>query len=332
MTTNADMMDQQPQPQGQSGPPAEIREMHDTGFMMPVLSIQEAQRRFNALKQFVRENMRKDVDYGVIPGTGDKPTLLKPGAEKLCTFFGLRSQFEIIEHTQDWERGFFNYWYKCRLFRGGECLAEGEGSANSFERKYRWRTVPTFKATDEERARAIREETRRSRDGRVYKLLVLENDDPYTLVNTLQKMAQKRALIAATLIAVNASEFFTQDIEDMVVEADLEAASPEFRPGAAAQPEAPRAPEGEAPAAPAGENRGGERDMFDAVFEGRAEAPAGEALLTLKFKERPSQDTLQTLKGAGFRWNSKKAQWEAAASPDRRELAEELARTHQLAA
>jgi hypothetical protein len=35
------------------------------------------------------------------------------------------------------------------------------------------------------------------------------------LVNTIQKMAQKRALVAATLIATSASEFFTQDVEDV---------------------------------------------------------------------------------------------------------------------
>ena len=34
------------------------------------------------------------------------------------------------------------------------------------------------------------------------------------MVNTIQKMAQKRALVAATLIATSASEFFTQDVED----------------------------------------------------------------------------------------------------------------------
>jgi len=33
-------------------------------------------------------------------------------------------------------------------------------------------------------------------------------------VNTIQKIAQKRALVAATLIATSASEFFTQDVED----------------------------------------------------------------------------------------------------------------------
>jgi hypothetical protein len=34
------------------------------------------------------------------------------------------------------------------------------------------------------------------------------------VVNTIQKMAQKRALVAATLLATSASEFFTQDVED----------------------------------------------------------------------------------------------------------------------
>lgn len=35
-------------------------------------------------------------------------------------------------------------------------------------------------------------------------------------LNTIDKMAQKRSHIAATLVASNASEFFTQDVEDMV--------------------------------------------------------------------------------------------------------------------
>ena len=39
-------------------------------------------------------------------------------------------------------------------------------------------------------------------------------------VETVQKMGQKRALIAATLIAVNASEFYTQDMEDFATDPD----------------------------------------------------------------------------------------------------------------
>src|SRR3712207_8854318 len=48
---------------------------------MPAMSIESAVERYNAVTEFVSRVLRKDVDYGVIPGT-DKRTLLKPGAEK----------------------------------------------------------------------------------------------------------------------------------------------------------------------------------------------------------------------------------------------------------
>jgi len=35
--------------------------------------------------EFTRRIMVRDQDFGEIPGT-NKPTLLKPGAEKLCNF------------------------------------------------------------------------------------------------------------------------------------------------------------------------------------------------------------------------------------------------------
>ena len=41
------------------------------------------------------------------------------------------------------------------------------------------------------------------------------NEDIFSQVNTILKMAEKRALVAATLVTVNASEFFTQDLEDL---------------------------------------------------------------------------------------------------------------------
>jgi hypothetical protein len=39
--------------------------------------------------EVARNLMISGVDCGVIPGTGSKPTLLKFGAERLCTLFGL---------------------------------------------------------------------------------------------------------------------------------------------------------------------------------------------------------------------------------------------------
>ena len=42
-----------------------------------------------AFQQACQQHMVKDHDYGVIPGTRGKPTLLKPGAEKIIRLLGL---------------------------------------------------------------------------------------------------------------------------------------------------------------------------------------------------------------------------------------------------
>jgi hypothetical protein len=206
---------------------------------MPAMSIESAVERYNAVTEFVSRVLRKDVDYGVIPGT-EKRTLLKPGAEKLTTFFGLSTRFELLERIEDWtgERHggepFFYYLYRCRLFRGDVLIAEGDASCNSREAKYRWREAQ--RACPACEVAAIikgREEygggwvcfkkkggcgakypdgdqtIEGQQVGRVF------NPDIADQVNTIQKMAQKRSLVGAVLLAVNASEFFTQDVEDM---------------------------------------------------------------------------------------------------------------------
>ena len=186
---------------------------HDTG-LMPALSLEQMGNRYNQIAQLTKDVMKQDIHYGTIPGT-DKPTLLKPGAEMLCSMFGLSPRFTIQERLEDWERGIFYNWYKCSLYSGAVIVAEGEGSCNSKEKKYRYRTVFENKASEEEKE-AGRLETPNSKNGKPNKVYVIENTEPFDLINTFQKMAQKRALIAASLIAVNASAFFTQDMEDFV--------------------------------------------------------------------------------------------------------------------
>lgn len=217
---------------------------------LPALTIEEVISRRNLMVDFVRAVMVEGSDYGVIPGTERNvngktiapKTLLKPGAEKLNTLFGLAPRFIVVEKVEDWTgvehngEAFFYYWYKCQLFRGDTFVAEADGSCNSFEKKYRFREAQRvcpncgqpaiYKSRNagegfycwnkkggcgarfEENAASIVSQ----QAGRV------ANPDINDIVNTLKKMAQKRALIAATLIAVNASEFFTQDLEDMVID------------------------------------------------------------------------------------------------------------------
>jgi hypothetical protein len=236
---------------------------------MPVLSMQHAVERRNAMVEFVQTIMRPNVDFGVVPGT-DKPTLLKPGAEKLSTFFGLTTRFQIVERVEDWDGGqhggeaLFYYLYRCLLFRGDNLIAEADGSCNTRESKYRWRWVkesdippgmdknkmhrrassarePDFAIRKRETggkygkpaaywdrfeqaikdgiARRIQMEKKGGEKMQGWEIADtayrVPNDDIASQVNTIQKMAQKRALVGAVLLAVNASEFFTQDVEDM---------------------------------------------------------------------------------------------------------------------
>lgn len=157
--------------------------------IMPVLDVRQAMARRQMLIDYTAALMVKGRDFGKIPGAGDKPTLLKPGAEKLASLFGLSPLFETVESVMDWTGGdhdgepFFYIRCRCTLTRGDQVVGQGLGSCNSWEKKYRYRN-----------------------NGK--------NPNPADLVNTIDKMAQKRALVAAVLIAVNASEFFTQDVED----------------------------------------------------------------------------------------------------------------------
>ncbi len=206
---------------------------------MPAMSIESAVERYNAVTEFVSRVLRKDVDYGVIPGT-EKRTLLKPGAEKLTTFFGLSTRFELLERIEDWTgeghggEPFFYYLYRCRLMRGDLLIAEGDASCNSREAKYRWREAQRLcpacgqaaiiKGKDDFGGGWLcwkkrggcgakypdgDQSVETQQVGRVF------NPDIADQVNTIQKMSQKRALVGAVLLAVNASEFFTQDVEDM---------------------------------------------------------------------------------------------------------------------
>jgi len=206
---------------------------------MPAMSIESAVERYNAVTEFVSRVLRRDVDYGVIPGT-EKRTLLKPGAEKLTTFFGLSTRFELLERIEDWTgehhggEPFFYYLYRCRLMRGDVLIAEGDASCNSRETKYRWResqrACPACGQTAIIKGKEDfgggwlcwkkkggcgakyadgKQSIESQQTGRVF------NPDIADQVNTIQKMSQKRALVGAVLLAVNASEFFTQDLEDL---------------------------------------------------------------------------------------------------------------------
>ena len=158
----------------------EVRQEVTSISIIEGANLQGIQQSIQKIKQFqglVQSQFTQNHDFGVIPGTG-KPTLLKPGAEKLIMLLGLTSEFEILDSTRDFDTGFFQYQVSCKLLKHDQVITEGFGSCNTRERKY-------------------------------------IKGDPYTLDNTVLKMAKKRAMVDAALLVGSLSDVFTQDIEDM---------------------------------------------------------------------------------------------------------------------
>jgi len=186
-----------------------------------VLSVAEMQQRVTELQQFIKSQMVRGVDYGKIPGT-PKPTLYKPGAEKLAAMYGFAQHVEVVSRVEDWERGFFHYEVRVDLInkRTGVIEAQGVGSANSRETRYRWRWVPEKDVPAGVDKASL--PTKRGQYGPLYRI---DNETPADVVNTLLKMAKKRGLVDAVLSATRSSGLFTQDAEDFPDPEDAEASA-----------------------------------------------------------------------------------------------------------
>lgn len=190
-----------------------------------VVDLEEARRQMKLLQDFIKGQMEEGVDFGKVEGI-DKPTLLKPGAEKLDNIYGFSAQYDLVNETWDWEKGFFAFTFRCRVINKRTGVVEGEalGHANSKEAKYRYQWVFEWNVPEDQRA-GLKSRVLQKGNYKGKRQYRVENTDPYTLVNTLLKMAQKRAHVGATLAATRTSGIFTQDVEDMFPDDDGEASA-----------------------------------------------------------------------------------------------------------
>lgn len=131
-----------------------------------------------ALISWVHDALHEGIDFGSIPTSRglSKPSLWKPGAEKICGMLGVTTHFPTLSLYEDKAlRGEAIEFVvlRCELRTGGHVVAEGIGARR-----------------------------------------VLETDRGD--INKGLKMAAKSAHIDATLRLAGLSEVFTQDIEDMI--------------------------------------------------------------------------------------------------------------------
>lgn len=204
------------------------------------MTLAGVKRQVNLIQQVMRSEMTDGMHYGTIPGCGDKPALLKAGAEKLNLTFRMAPRFDIT--ITQMGNGHREYSIKTSLFHidTGKFLGEGLGSCSTMESKYRYRA-----GDGEDTGKMVSKEywdTRKTDAGKAQELLggkgfvtkkvdgvwkifkkgeKVDNPDIADVYNTVFKMAKKRSHVDATLSATAASDIFTQDIEEMAEDAPI---------------------------------------------------------------------------------------------------------------
>jgi len=213
----------------------------DGGALQGTLLVSEIREQIQLIQHAMAELMVEGHHYGKIPGCGDKPTLLKPGAEKLGLMFRLAPKF-IITRT-DLPNGHREIEITCELSSivSGMFVGSGVGSCSTMETKYRWRNESTFEVTEEripQDAKEKKSEYRKAGYGmkkidNEWKWVRYtgsgersENPDLADVYNTVLKMAKKRAHVDAILTATAASDIFAQDLEDLHHEPPAEEPAP----------------------------------------------------------------------------------------------------------
>jgi len=208
---------------------------NDLQVIKPEMNPKQALEISKQIQDFMSAVLVEGEDYGIIPGTGNKPTLYKPGAEKTLNYFGLGCDVSIIEKTIDRKIDkpnvvlFVLFIYRAQVYKLSNpdvVIASCEGSCNSAEEKYSWKK--DFEITDQQVPKKYWDKRDMSLIGgkghgtkkvdglwfitREGEKIPIENHADQ--INTIMKMAQKRASVGATISATRASHKFTQDLED----------------------------------------------------------------------------------------------------------------------
>lgn len=214
----------------------------DRGGSTALDRIDALQRRMAIITAVMANVLVDGRDYGVVPGTGDKPTLLKAGAEKLMLTFSLAAGEPTVDDLSDGEQ--IRYRVSVPIVNGeGRVLAVGVGEASTNEEKYRWRRPVCDEEYETTPAESKRIKWARGQGGKASQVLQIRTS-PADLANTVLKMAHKRAFIGGTLMATGASSVFNQR------EAELEKELGESRLDAPEAPKVRRASETRAAATP----------------------------------------------------------------------------------
>lgn len=180
--------------------------------------------QISIIQDLLKNVLKENIHYGKIPGCGDKFVLYKAGAEKILFMFRLSPRFRIKQN--DLGNGHREYIIITELYHipTGKFFAQGLGSANTLEAKFRYTKKQTILSENLPKDYKEKKDTYKKQGYEAIKQNNkwywvknerVERDNNADNYNTILKMAKKRSLIDATLIATSASDIFTQDIYDL---------------------------------------------------------------------------------------------------------------------
>ena len=184
-----------------------------TGNEMKPLTAAMIKAQVQLIQEVMKAVMEKDVHYGIIPGT-PKPTLYKPGAEKLLATFHIGADPSAsVEDLSSYDE--IRYRVAVKGFRQatGDLLGVGIGECSSSEEKYKWRKPVCDAEFDETPTERKRIAWKKGSQGPYQQKQIRMN--PSDVANTILKMAKKRALVDMCLTITAASDIFDQDLEDL---------------------------------------------------------------------------------------------------------------------
>lgn len=188
------------------------QEIKVVGKVKP-LTAAEVKEHVNLISEVLMSVMKKTVHYDTIPGT-NKPTLLKPGAEKILTTFRIAAIPEVEDCSQDGEIRYRVIVRGLHQTTGG-VVGAGVGECSTSEDKYAWRGViceEEWEATPEHKRRV---KWNKGFQGKPAYSVQQVRTNPADMANTVLKMAKKRAMVDLCLTATAASDVFDQDMDDL---------------------------------------------------------------------------------------------------------------------
>ena len=113
-------------------------------FEEMAMSLDKVVKQVNLIQEIMAKVMKVNEHYGTIPGC-KKPSLYKPGAEKLSLTFRLSPEYKITK--TDLKDGHREYEVVCTLTHmpTGQFIGQGVGSCSTLEGKYKY--PPIIKRT-----------------------------------------------------------------------------------------------------------------------------------------------------------------------------------------